>query len=108
MHYTWCECKGADAVGSGFKGISGPSIACTGSLPALAGRNSKPFRGCSSMVEQQPSKLMTTVRFRSPAPAFAPEPFQKVISRRDETRIGVAPPAAKLRVAILNLKTGGK
>ena len=25
-------------------------------------------RGCSSMVEQQPSKLMTTVRFRSPAP----------------------------------------
>jgi hypothetical protein len=29
------------------------------------------FRGCSSMVEQQPSKLMTRVRFPSPAPAFA-------------------------------------
>ena len=27
--------------------------------------------GCSSMVEQQPSKLMTRVRFPSPAPAFA-------------------------------------
>ena len=27
------------------------------------------FRGCSSMVEQQPSKLMTRVRFPSPAPA---------------------------------------
>src|SRR5690554_4483886 len=26
------------------------------------------FRGCSSMVEQQPSKLMTRVRFPSPAP----------------------------------------
>src|SRR5262245_27404373 len=29
------------------------------------------FRGCSSMVEQQPSKLMTAVRFRSPAPVSA-------------------------------------
>src|SRR6476660_3657482 len=26
--------------------------------------------GCSSMVEQQPSKLMTRVRFPSPAPAL--------------------------------------
>ena len=30
-------------------------------------------RGCSSMVEQQPSKLNTRVRFPSPAPAFARE-----------------------------------
>jgi hypothetical protein len=28
-------------------------------------------RGCSSMVEQQPSKLMTRVRFPSPAPIFS-------------------------------------
>ena len=28
-------------------------------------------RGCSSMVEQKPSKLMTRVRFPSPAPTFA-------------------------------------
>ena len=27
------------------------------------------FSGCSSMVEQQPSKLMTRVRFPSPAPS---------------------------------------
>ena len=27
--------------------------------------------GCSSMVEQKPSKLTTRVRFPSPAPAFA-------------------------------------
>src|SRR5262249_11010278 len=27
-------------------------------------------RGCSSMVEQQPSKLMTRVRFPSPAPSL--------------------------------------
>ena len=30
-----------------------------------------PWRGCSSMVEQQPSKLMTRVRFPSPAPMFS-------------------------------------
>ena len=30
----------------------------------------RPRRGCSSMVEQQPSKLMTRVRFPSPAPIF--------------------------------------
>ena len=29
-----------------------------------------PARGCSSMVEQQPSKLNTRVRFPSPAPIF--------------------------------------
>src|SRR4030081_3181452 len=29
-----------------------------------------PSRGCSSMVEQQPSKLNTRVRFPSPAPIF--------------------------------------
>src|SRR6516164_8932354 len=28
-------------------------------------------RGCSSMVEQQPSKLMTRVRFPSPAPILS-------------------------------------
>jgi hypothetical protein len=28
----------------------------------------RPKRGCSSMVEQQPSKLNTRVRFPSPAP----------------------------------------
>jgi bacterioferritin-associated ferredoxin len=28
------------------------------------------IRGCSSMVEPQPSKLMTWVRFPSPAPAL--------------------------------------
>ena len=27
--------------------------------------------GCSSMVEQKPSKLMTRVRFPSPAPIFS-------------------------------------
>src|ERR1700710_67062 len=31
----------------------------------------RPARGCSSMVEQQPSKLNTRVRFPSPAPAIA-------------------------------------
>src|SRR5215210_5454990 len=30
--------------------------------------------GCSSMVEQQPSKLMTRVRFPSPAPTPSPLP----------------------------------
>ena len=31
-------------------------------------QESRTSRGCSSMVEQQPSKLMTRVRFPSPAP----------------------------------------
>ena len=31
----------------------------------------RPVRGCSSMVEQQPSKLNTRVRFPSPAPMFS-------------------------------------
>jgi hypothetical protein len=30
-----------------------------------------PRRGCSSMVEQKPSKLMTRVRFPSPAPIYS-------------------------------------
>ncbi len=43
-----------------------------GPLPSVAriGIESAP-RGCSSMVEQQPSKLNTRVRFPSPAPASA-------------------------------------
>jgi hypothetical protein len=31
----------------------------------------RPISGCSSMVEQQPSKLNTRVRFPSPAPMFS-------------------------------------
>ena len=39
--------------------------------------------GCSSMVEQKPSKLTTTVRSRSPAPGFsAMENIADVIRRR--------------------------
>ena len=41
-------------------------------LRPLAGRDSSSLaRGCSSMVEQQPSKLNTRVRFPSPAPIFS-------------------------------------
>src|SRR5689334_3755557 len=42
-------------------------------MSCQAGANAAylPPRGCSSMVEQQPSKLNTRVRFPSPAPAFA-------------------------------------
>src|SRR4249919_2472902 len=36
-------------------------------------------RGCSSMVEQQPSKLMTRVRFPSPAPNV-PTPTKKQVA----------------------------
>ena len=35
-------------------------------------------RGCSSMVEQQPSKLMTRVRFPSPAPPNVVEPASRM------------------------------
>ncbi len=40
--------------------------------PSLSGDSALlPRRGCSSMVEQQPSKLNTRVRFPSPAPVRA-------------------------------------
>ena len=38
---------------------------------AARGCTIRPTRGCSSMVEPQPSKLMMSVRSRSPAPKFA-------------------------------------
>src|SRR5215471_4513561 len=52
--------KGADckSAGSAFEG----------SNPSPSTRSGRP-RGCSSMVEQKPSKLTTRVRFPSPAPA---------------------------------------
>ena len=37
----------------------------------FSGRRRCRARGCSSMVEQKPSKLMTRVRFPSPAPFFS-------------------------------------
>ena len=40
-------------------------------LPYRTDYGNRRYCGCSSMVEQQPSKLMTTVRFRSPAPIFS-------------------------------------
>ena len=39
----------------------------TGSIPVLGTWFSSQIRGCSSMVEHQPSKLDTWVRFPSPA-----------------------------------------
>src|SRR3954462_13902919 len=53
-----------------------PFLVRTGALPPSQGGGavlSGPNRGCNSMVEQQPSKLNTRVRFPSPAPAFARE-----------------------------------
>src|SRR5262249_47286827 len=42
-----------------------------GQLRRPAWRVRSGIRGCSSMVEQQPSKLNTRVRFPSPAPIFS-------------------------------------
>ena len=43
-------------------------------------------RGCSSMVERQPSKLDTWVRFPSPAPESAEKNSQERDSERDKLR----------------------
>jgi hypothetical protein len=40
-------------------------------------RYARSGRGCSSMVEQKPSKLTTRVRFPSPAPNLDPDPTTK-------------------------------
>ena len=49
-------------------------------------------RGCSSMVEQKPSKLMTRVRFPSPAPIFS-----MTYARRATTKAMTGYPAANAR-----------
>ena len=75
--------KGTDckSVGSAFEG-SNPSPStrsiyrkCAGCKVSWAGRQEVGVGclgqgGCSSMVEQKPSKLMTRVRFPSPAPSL--------------------------------------
>ncbi len=63
--------KGADckSAGSAFEG-SNPSPS-TKRIPRMqmgSERTGSRSRGCSSMVEQKPSKLTTRVRFPSPAP----------------------------------------
>jgi hypothetical protein len=45
--------------------------AFVGSSPTSPTTARRAARGCSSMVEQQPSKLMTRVRFPSPAPLIS-------------------------------------
>jgi hypothetical protein len=81
--------KGADCKSAGLRlrrfesylphqpGIQGPVIGDQKIWPRphsrfliIDFRFVSPRCGCSSMVEQQPSKLMTRVRFPSPAPAF--------------------------------------
>ncbi len=61
--------KGADCKSAGYAFVgSSPTSPTTIGSKSLVRMIA--FRGCSSMVEQQPSKLMTRVRFPSPAPSF--------------------------------------
>ena len=75
--------KGADckSAGSAFEGSNPSPSTNHGSRPRETGNRfgrsaphcessllCRPMRGCSSMVEQKPSKLTTRVRFPSPAP----------------------------------------
>ena len=66
--------KGADckSVGSAFEGSNpSPSTRILAGIEGRALRRSGEIRGgCSSMVEQKPSKLTTRVRFPSPAPTI--------------------------------------
>ena len=66
--------KGADCKSAGYAFVGSSPTSPT--MARHAGRRGMRVRlptsrGCSSMVEQQPSKLMTRVRFPSPAPTFS-------------------------------------
>src|SRR5260221_12174550 len=92
---------GSLSIGSESPPVKGPlagpkATRGTGAEPAherlrpLAGRDSSSLaRGCSSMVEQQPSKLNTRVRFPSPAPSPKRFPKQspRLIEITDRIRI---------------------
>ena len=75
----WLKGTDCKSVGSAYVG-SNPTLSTTAGPEAgtsrethslFAKRHGKTVRrGCSSMVEQQPSKLNTRVRFPSPAPDF--------------------------------------
>src|SRR5437870_7289332 len=90
--------KGADckSAGSAFEG-SNPSPSTSSGSSKQASDNDRGegcdtewwrvglrnvTRGCSSMVEQKPSKLTTRVRFPSPAPATQPI----TLEQKDEFR----------------------
>ena len=75
--------KGADCKSAGYAFVGSSPTSSTTAILDISGGSPKGccrrlpmlasgLRGCSSMVEQQPSKLMTRVRFPSPAPLFAP------------------------------------
>ena len=54
--------------------------------------------GCSSMVELQPSKLATRVRFPSPAPDFRARRHIRAAVRRQEREHGLAGARAGFRL----------
>src|SRR5688500_1187927 len=81
--------KGADCKSAGFAFVGSSPTS-----PTILGKTNE--GGCSSMVEQQPSKLMTRVRFPSPAPVFAAQ--QRRLSRRSAKRKGGQPHIAQLRL----------
>jgi hypothetical protein len=74
--------KGADCKSVGYAYVGSNPTPSTTPLPArnanegtgcpLKRDDAHEFSGCSSMVEQKPSKLTTGVRFPSPAPRFRP------------------------------------
>src|SRR5205085_379312 len=62
--------KGADCKSAAFSFVgSSPTSPTMARVMRIEGAEEANPGGCSSMVEQQPSKLMTRVRFPSPAPS---------------------------------------
>ena len=62
-------CPGIGPGGAAAHSVSG--MAGGVKPPGRTARRTESPRGCSSMVEQKPSKLTTRVRFPSPAPGFS-------------------------------------
>ena len=62
--------KGTDCKSVGYAYVGSKPTPST--INRRVRRDELGISGCSSMVEQQPSKLMTRVRFPSPAPTVGP------------------------------------
>src|SRR5437764_13763478 len=81
----WLKGTDCKSVGFAYAG-SNPAPSTRAQVSGIRFRNKPLNRGCSSMVEQQPSKLMTRVRFPSPAPIH--------IALRSISEARAEPPAA--------------
>ena len=98
--------KGADCKSAGFAFVgsspTSPTTAWGRRQDGLGSSDTGFPGGCSSMVEQQPSKLNTRVRFPSPAPSLSLNDFifdQLLLARLSKRLSGLRPARFRLKQA---------